>query len=88
MSGVVTVAVVPTGIVTVAAVIGVTTVTVAATVGGNIDICGVDTAIVGNRSSEVEDDVESLLAAGVESPLTACVDPGAALVPGPSVVLA
>ena len=74
MSGVVTVAVVPTGAVTVTAVIGVTTVTVAAgaaTLAGKVGICGVGRATLGNRTVEVDGVLDA-------SP-TACVDPGTAL---------
>jgi hypothetical protein len=95
VSGVVTVAVVPVGVVTVAAVIGVLTLTVAATVAGNVGIDSVDRGTAGTRSIEVGSGGGGVIApvaderteAGVASPLELCVDAGAALALERSVVL-
>jgi hypothetical protein len=94
VSGVVSVAVVPVGVVTVTAVIGVMTVTVAATVAGNDGIDSVDRGTAGTRSIEVDSGggviapvVDERTEAGVASPPELCVDAGAALALERSVVL-
>jgi hypothetical protein len=85
VSDVVTVAVVAMGAVTVAAVIGVMTVTVEATAAGNVGIGSVDRRTVGTRSIEVASEgttasaVDEGTGAGVASPLGPCVDVGAVL---------
>jgi len=88
--GVVTVAVVPVGAVTVTDVIGVLTATVAATVTGDVDIATVGTETVGTPAVEGSSDdatavVDEPMVAGVASaPLKSCVT---ALTLEPSVVL-
>src|SRR4051812_35835410 len=80
-SGVVTVAVVTVGVVTVTGVIGVSTVTVAATVADNAGIGNVGRETVGTGSVEGNDgDVAA-------APVERCVDAGAALSLEPSIVL-
>ena len=82
--GVVTVAVVPVGVVTVTAVIGVLTVTVGATVAGDVGMCSLGRETAGTRSVEGNSNdgasaVDERTDAGVASPLEPCFDAGTAL---------
>jgi hypothetical protein len=87
VSGVVTVAVVPVGVVMVTAVIGVLTVTVAATVAEAVGIGSVGRETVGTRSSDGDSDGAG--ASTVDERTDArepCVDAGPAFTLKPSVV--
>ncbi len=90
--GVLTVAVVPVGVVSVTAVIGALTVTVAATCAGDVGIGSLGRETAGTRSVEGNSDgvvstVDERANAGVASPLEPCFDAEAGLIPEPPAVL-